>query len=166
MMGGLRAGGGDEWNTDFKNFLKHHWEEVAQRSGQPFGYTLFKKDSFNYDTEPACRAIVTVQNIAPEKALTFYELVQHTFYVKNKDPKEVSFYEAICKSLSIEFDQFSQKFSSPEMIAATQKDFIQSRNLGVSGFPSVIYRKKDQMQFIARGYSTFEQMKTSLESVN
>lgn len=86
-MGGLRAGGVDEWNTDFKNFLKHHWEEVAQRSGQPFGYTLFEKDSFNYDTEPACKAIVTVRAIDSSKALPFYELVQHSFYVKNKDPK-------------------------------------------------------------------------------
>ena len=52
VMGGLRPGGGEAWNADFKGFLKHHWEEVTQRSGQPFGYGLFDLEDFNYDTEP------------------------------------------------------------------------------------------------------------------
>jgi len=166
VMGGLRAGGGDEWNSDFKNFLKHHWEEVNKRSGQPFGYALFNQETFNYDTEPACRAIVTIRAMAPQKALNFYEWVQHSFYVDSKDPKEVSFYESICKKLSIDFTLFSQKFTSQEMKVATQKDFVQSRSLGASGFPSVIYRKKDQVHFIARGFANYESMKARLEAVN
>ena len=55
VLGGLRPGGGDPWDDNFKGFLKHHWEEVTARSGQPFGYKLFDRASFNYDTEPPCR---------------------------------------------------------------------------------------------------------------
>ena len=163
VMGGLRAGGGDAWNTEFKNFLKHHWEEVSNRSGQPFGYTLFNTGYFNYDTEPSCRAIVTVRNMAPQKVLRFYELVQHSFYVKSNDPKVVEFYEPICKKLDINFTDFALKFSSKEMKEATQKDFTKSRSIGATGFPSVIYRKKDTYQFIARGYTTYENMKAKME---
>lgn len=165
VMGGLRPGGGDEWNSDFKTFLKHHWEEVNKRSGQPFGFDLFNREFFNYDTEPACRAVVTIRTMAPEKVLSFYELVQHSFYVESNDPKEVAFYQPICKKLAINFTDFSQKFSSQEMKDATQKDFGQNRQLGVSGFPTVIYRKKDQIYFIARGYSNYETMKEALETI-
>jgi putative protein-disulfide isomerase len=165
VMGGLRPGGGDQWNSELKDTLKHHWEEVNKRSGQPFGFDLFKLENFNYDTEPACRAVVTIRTIEPQKALSFLELVQHSFYVESNDPKEVAFYEPICKKLAINFTEFSQKFSSNEIKDATQKDFAQNRQWGVSGFPSVVYRKKDQLYFIARGYSTYETMKEALETI-
>ena len=43
VAGGLRPRGGDEWTEEFKGFLKHHWEEVAERSGQKFGFKLFER---------------------------------------------------------------------------------------------------------------------------
>ena len=165
MMGGLRPGGGEEWNTTFKNFLQHHWEEVEQRSGQPFSNQLFELEDFNYDTEPACRATVTVRQIAPKKVLAFYELVQHHFYVANKDPKQVNFYEPICEQLAIDFEEFSTKFASAEMKQATNRDFQQSRQWGVRGFPTVLFRVKDQLHIIGRGYSEYETMKERLEKV-
>jgi len=165
VMGGLRPGGGDEWNSTFKDFLKHHWEEIHQRCGQPFGYELFDLENFNYDTEPACRAIVTARSMAPDKVLRFYELVQHSFYVESNDPKLVEFYKPICEELEINYSKFSQEFSSQEMKEATRQDFTQSRQWGVSGFPSVIYRKNDQLHSIANGYSTYEKMKDALEAI-
>ncbi len=165
VMGGLRPGGGDEWNSEFRAFLKHHWEEVNKRSGQPFNFDLLNQDHFNYDTEPACRAVVTVRNMEAEKVLSFYEWVQHSFYVKSKDPAQLSFYQSICQKLDIDFKEFSQKFTSKEMSEATRKDFGLSRQWGVSGFPAVIYRKKDQLYFIAKGYSNYESMKEALEAV-
>ena len=66
VLGGLRPGGGEAWNEEFKGFLKHHWEEVTARSGQPFGDKLFSLDHFNYDTEPACRAVVVARGMKPE----------------------------------------------------------------------------------------------------
>ena len=160
VMGGLRPGGGDEWGSKFKDFLMHHWEDVNKRSGQPFGFDLFKQENFNYNTEPACRSVVTVRTIAPQKVLRFYELVQSSFYVESNDPNQIEFYQPICKKLDINFEEFSQKFSSKEMRDATSKE------LGVSGFPSVIYRKKDQVSFISRGYSNYETMKEALEAID
>lgn len=165
VMGGLRPGGGEEWNEQFKNFLKHHWEEVNKRSSQPFGYQLFELEDFNYDTEPACRAIVTVRSIAPEKALSFYELTQHYFYVKSKDPKQASFYQPICEKLGIDFELFAEKFASADMKQATNQDFRLSRQWGVSGFPTVLFRDKDQLHFLGRGYTDYESMKERLEQI-
>ena len=166
VMGGLRPGGGEEWNANFKSFLKHHWEEVNERSQQPFNFKLLDEAYFDYDTEPACRAVVTVRTMAPQKVLHFYELVQHSFYVESKDPKQLSFYEEICQKLAIDFTSFSQQFSSPQIKEATQQDFTQNRQWGVRGFPTVIYRKKDQLHLIARGYSDYESMKKALESID
>lgn len=89
-MGGLRAGGGDPWNTAFKDFLHNEWRHIAQVTGQPFGFTLLDAAHFDYDTEPACRAVMTVQllqtrkNLAPSIALKFFSAIQRKFYVEGK----------------------------------------------------------------------------------
>lgn len=158
VMGGLRAGGGEEWNDKFKGFLRHHWEEVNQRSGQPFSYKLFERDTFNYDTEPACRAVVTVRELSPAKTHAFYELVQHYFYVKNEDPNELDFYQPICEKLDIDFNTFKTLFLSDKVKALTRNDFMQSQQWGIRGFPSVVLRKGSDLHLIARGYAGYEEM--------
>ncbi|MEM6395954.1 MAG: DsbA family protein [Bacteroidota bacterium] len=165
VMGGLRPGGGDPWNEEFRSFLKHHWEEVNARSGQPFGMELFKRESFNYDTEPACRSVVAARQLVPESESRFFELVQHRFYVLNEDPNKLGFYEPICEDLNIDFDQFSVLFESEATKAATLRDFQISRQMGISGFPTVVFRKEDQFIAIARGYSEFDSMWSAVTSL-
>lgn len=165
VMGGLRPGGGDAWNDEFKDFLRHHWEEVNKRSGQPFNMDLFEKEDFNYDTEPSCRAVVTARKLSLEKTLSFYELVQHHFYVKNNDPNQAEFYQPICEKLEIDYTAFQEFFNSPAAKELTQKDFATNRQWGIRGYPSVVVRKGDQLHLIASGFASFEDLKKRLEEI-
>lgn len=158
VVGGLRPGGGDPWNEQFQNFLKHHWAEVNERSGQPFGYTLFDRPSFNYDTEPSCRAVVAARQMDPSSEHRFFELVQHYFYVRNEDPTQAAFYRPICEQLGLDYDTFLQLFQSSELREATQAEFNMNRQWGVRGYPTVLLRKDNQLHLLARGYASYEQM--------
>ena len=163
VVGGLRPGGGDAWNQQFKDFLQHHWEEVNKRSGQPFGDALFDLEQFEYDTEPACRAVVAARTIDPSVEGRFFELVQHYFYVKNQDPKTIEFYEPICKEVDINFAEFASAFISKEIREATRNEFVMNRQWGVQGYPSVLVRKGSQLYAIARGYSEVDDMWAEVE---
>lgn len=165
VLGGLRPNNSQEWNPEFANFLRHHWEEVNKRSGQPFGYDLLEAAHFQYNTEPSCRAVVTARTIDPETEGRFFELTQHRFYVQNEDPNKVEFYQSICQELGIDFDRFQELFSSEEMKTATMRDFQLNRSWGVSGYPTVVFRKSDQLIAIARGYAEFEHMWAAVEQL-
>ena len=99
VMGGLRAGGGEPWTDAFRNFLRHHWRDVAARTGQTFNEDLLEREFFNYDTEPACRAVVTARSLGVPDELEFMYRVQNRFYVLNEDPKEPEFYR--CRSSGV-----------------------------------------------------------------
>ena len=165
IMGGLRAGGGEEWNTQFKDFLKHHWEDVGMLSGQPFKFDILKWESFDYDTEPSCRAVVTVQSIDNKQALAFFKEVQKGFYLENRDPKTIEFYKPICQQMGINFELFSDKFESNEMKAATKQHFQKSQQIGVRSFPTILVEYKGQLHLVASGYSTFEKMKEKIDNI-
>ena len=165
VVGGLRPGGGDPWDDQMKQFVGHHWEEVTKRSGQPFNHDLFQLAEFNYDTEPSCRAVVTARSMDAATESRFFELTQHRFYVLNQDPKEVAFYQPICAELGLDFAEFSRRFASPEMRQATVADFRLNRSWGVTGYPTVVVRRGQELVAIARGYAEFDRMWSAVEQL-
>lgn len=165
IVGGLRPGGGDPWNAQFKEFLKHHWEEVNKRSGQPFGEKLFQQEQFNYDTEPPCRAVVASRRWMRTYEFDFYEAVSRKFYVDNEDPNKDDFYRSICKRFAIPFEEFIQVFHSEEIKQQTLADFQQNREWGVRGFPTVLFRVDQQLFQVNHGYAEYSTMKSTIDHI-
>ncbi|WP_334107964.1 DsbA family protein [Methylobacillus sp.] len=167
-MGGLRAGGGDLWNAEFKAFLRQEWSKIAQMTGQPFGFTLLDAPAFNYDTEPACRAVVVAQllqarhHLPPTMALEFLAALQHKFYVDGQDPGEMRFYVEICASLGLDAAEFHEAFESAAAKQQTQQHFMRSREWGVRSFPTLLLERDGQFIPLAVGYVSAEQLLSRL----
>lgn len=161
-MGGLRAGGGDPWNTVFKEFLRNEWTHIGQATGQPFGFALLEAAHFDYDTEPACRAVATLKLIQAKNdlptslVLKFFSAVQHKFYVEGQDPKVADFYASICASLALEFDEFRALFESLEAQQAVQQEFVRCRQWGVRSFPTLLLDHNGKTSPLAAGFVTTE----------
>lgn len=163
VVGGLRPGGGDPWNDKMKDFLRHHWEQVNERSGQPFGYALMDLEEFNYDTEPACRAVVAARPLLNGDLMEFFESIQRHFYVNSQDPNEITFYEEICKEHQVDFNDFKSRFESDEVKMETKDEFNLNRKWGIQGYPAVALLHNDKLYSVARGFATFEEMKNQVE---
>ena len=54
-------------------------------SGRPVARDLLEWDSWTYDTELACRAVVAVREAHPDRALEFFDRLQRAFYAENLD---------------------------------------------------------------------------------
>lgn len=162
VMGGLRP-----YNTqtmvELGDFLQHHWEEVGERSGQPFKYDILKDKNFVYDTEPACRAVRAVRKLKPTKEFEFFKAVQTAFYYENKNTADVQTYLAIAKEMDIDASDFQKEFESDEMKALIKKDFEKSAEMGVRGFPSMILVDGEKNIIIANGYLPSEQVVQKIE---
>lgn len=171
VVGGLRPGGGDPWNPAFRAFLRRHWQEVSHATGQPFSYRLLERDVFQYDTEPACRAVVAARPLLPIPSLQngaeldFFAAVQGKFYLDNEDPKEPEFYRGICADLGVDFEVFVRRFESVEVRAATREEFQLNRSWGVSSYPTVLVRVKERRTTLVNGYATFEDMQQRLRGL-
>ena len=155
VMGGLRPYN-KQTMKDLGDFLHHHWEEVNKRSGQPFKYGILNDQSFVYDTEPACRAVRVIRDLAPTQELAFFQKIQSAFYHQNKNTAAIETYLNICEDLKIDKSAFKTAFESDAMKTAIREDFKASAEMGVRGFPTVILKKDGKFIRIANGYNTAE----------
>ena len=169
MLGGLRIGGGDLWNDEFKNFLKNEWMRINERTGQKFVFNLLEKEDFNYDTEPACRAVfiskilLNSQNDNNKTSLEFFSAIQKKFYACGEDSTEINFYKSICEEFNISFETFSFYFNSNEIKNDLIQEICDSKQLMVRGMPSLMLFKNGLKLDISSGYKSYESIITNIK---
>lgn len=150
IMGGLRPYN-DQKMTELKSFLAEHWEEVHDRSGQKFSYDILESD-ITYDTEPSCRAVVTVKEMNEDLVMDFFQAVQHAFYFKNKNPNKAETFVEIANNLGLSVEKFKSLYESEDMKQKVKQEFQLAQDLNATGFPTVILRDGEDYYLMSQGY--------------
>jgi putative protein-disulfide isomerase len=165
VMGGLRPYTDTPMDADTKAAVKQHWEEVQQATELPFDFNFFGRESFVYDSEPACRAVVTVRHLQPEKEVAMAEEIQQAFYARNNDVTQAEVLAEIALGQGIAEDVFLEKFNSDEMKEKTKQDFVISRHLQANAFPSLYLLNGHHVYLLSRGYTLPEALNAKLSSL-
>lgn len=138
IMGGLRPGETRVMDDKQKAFIREHWQHVHEASGQPFDHDFFLREGFVYDTEPAARAVVTVLDMAPAKALIYLHAIQTAFYAGNVDVTQADELAKLAEESGISAEAFLIRFTSQAAHDATQQHFALAQRAGIRGFPTLL----------------------------
>lgn len=161
VLGGLRPGG-TETMAELGDFLDHHWHEVAARSGQPFNHAVLKDLDFVIDTEPACRAVVTMRALNPGAEMDFFKRIQKAFFVDNHNMSDPKTFADLAAEAGVDRTVFLTQFESQKMKEAAANDFHLSAKMGVRGFPTVLFKKGEKLHLVANGYSPLSELESRL----
>lgn len=174
VLGGLRAYSTEVMPDTLKSTLHHHWEEVTKRSGKPFGKGQFDREGYIYDTEPACRAVVTIRTHAAEHALAKYHAIQDAFYAQGRDITQTSVLADVWQALiptlpksaaGFTRDAFIQAFESDTIKTQTRNDYAMVQKWGIRGFPALIAVVNGEAQLVANGYMEADEMLQRVQQV-
>jgi len=159
VVGGLRGAGEMVWDSSSKNYLKRHWAQVAKSTGQVFNTALFEKETFDYNTHSACKAIVTVRELfGMKRAFEYLHILQEAFYVHSNDITEIDTLLVLLKPLGIDTDIFKTFYESDRAQVLMEHDFAKARSMGANAFPSVVIIDSDGHMVCQKGYRSLEEM--------
>lgn len=163
IIGGLRPGPAAQVLDDrMRSFLRHHWEEIGERTGQPFDLGGLDRDDWTYDTLMADIAAVVMRELNPEEALPFFARLQRAFYAEAVDVTDPEVYPDLLEGFGVDVDRFVDELASVEMQQATYGDFAEARALGANGFPTLFLRAGDELFLVSRGYAPYEMLEPAL----
>ena len=156
LMGGLRDGD----IFDAQKLQKHlgYWEAVEKMTGLPFDATALSQEGFNYTTEPACRAVLSVKELDENKMYDMYGALQQAFYAEGRDVTQTKVIVDVAASLGIDTTAFKDLFESEAMAKATAADKQKASTYGVSSFPTLIVIDKQGHMSQIRGYKKYEEL--------
>jgi putative protein-disulfide isomerase len=164
VMGGLRAGNTEPMRPQDKDTIRNAWSRVGAASGQPFDFSFFDREGFVYDTEPACRAVVTARRLLPRMALPFMARVQQAFYAENRDMTAAEEIAGVAEEAGFDRAGFGEAFAATETRNETVRDFMTAESLGIHGFPTVIAGSQEKgYALLTNGYRPLEDLAEPLE---
>jgi putative protein-disulfide isomerase len=166
VMGGLRPFNTQKMSPEFKEMLRGHWRHVATASGLPFSEAILERDDFIYDTEPACRAVVTARDLDFGKAYPYLKAVQLAFYRDGRDVTSGDALADIAAENGYQRDTFRMSFDSELMREETKSDFATTQSLGVSGFPTLGVGYGSQLFLVTSGYATDDVLEYRLAEID
>lgn len=164
IVGGLHAFETEPMSDPYKATIRSHWEQVAAATGQPFNYAFFDRQGFVLDTEPACRATVTVRNIKPGSVWSFYESIHKGYYVEDSDTTALTTFMAYAEREGVDGAQFRGMFESDAMRQETLADFAWCQQSGITGFPTMVLHEDQYMAALTIGYRPFDALKPTLDA--
>lgn len=163
MVGGLRAGNTRAMAASDKDYISNAWTRVHAASGQPFDHAFFARQGFVYDTEPACRAIVAMRTLNPDKTLAFKAAISAAFYGVNRDTTSTDVLADIAADSGADRQRFLETFNLADIRNETARDFMTAKDMGVEGFPCLLAGKENQYAIVTNGYRPIDGMIEALE---
>lgn len=164
VMGGLRAGQTRPMREEDKDYIRNAWSRVRAASGQPFDFAFFEREGFVYDTEPACRAVVTMRMRDPSRALAFMARTQSAFYAENRDVTSSGALAELAAEEGQDRDAFAAALLSPDARNETFRDFLTAQEFGVQGFPALIAGSGERYALVTSGFRPLDGIPEALES--
>ena len=164
VMGGLRTKGEMSWNKISKEYLRGHWKQVSQRTGQKFSDSLFGKEYFEYDTYPACKAVITVRELfGMQSAFLYLHTIQEAFYTRAEDITNIDVLSDLLNIIDLDRISFRTFFESERAQLLMEHDFAKARSMGANAFPSVVVIDEEGHMVCQKGYRSLLEMKKLLK---
>ena len=164
VLGGLRTKGEMPWNDTSKEYLRGHWKQVSQRTGQAFSDSLFEKEFFDYDTYPACKAVITVRELfGMQSAFVYLHTIQEAFYTRAEDITNVDILSDLLSCVESDSTSFRTFFESERAQLLIEHDFAKARSMGANAFPSVVMIDEEGHMVCQKGYRSLLEMQKLLK---
>lgn len=163
VMGGLQTRETNVLSDSSREEIFHHWHQVKETTGQKFSFEHALKEDFIYNTEPACRAVITAGLLDATKTFDYFTAIQAAFYTENQDVTELACLQQIVADCGLDAEEFERLFLDDKQSASAKKSFEFTQKVGVQGFPTLILNKQDQLHVITRGYQDYQGISASLD---
>jgi len=165
VAGGLAPGTTEPVDEYRRASIREHWRHVTELTGQPFDMRFFDRESFIYDTEPACRAVVTVRLSAPGSEFDYLAALHEAFYAHNRDITQPATLSEIAAECGCGGDDFIKVFADPETHLATGNDFSITQSAGIRGFPALVVGDEPAgLTALTVGYQEFSPMAGAIDA--
>jgi putative protein-disulfide isomerase len=153
-MGGLRPFNTQKVSREFLEMVEGHWRHVHEETGLHFNDAALHRKGFVYDTEPACRAVVTARAVDPALAMPMLKSIHRAFYHHGRDVTSTEVLADLASAEGLDRTQFVTSFVSTAMREDTRADFSSAQQMGVTGFPTLaVAYPSGQLFLLASGYT-------------
>ena len=158
MLGGINTHGTQPIGDYGRRYLMRLWHEVAETTGQNFGFAL--PDEYVHNSVLPCLLLEAWRedHAAPPFAL-LHEL-QARFFVHGENISDLDFLSGLAARFEVE--QFAARVSDPGLMERLRFQFDNAGAFGTNAMPSLLVGDEQGLRLLAGGFVDAEMMQSLL----
>ncbi|MGF1662838.1 MAG: DsbA family protein [Kineosporiaceae bacterium] len=110
---------------------------TGRRAGEAYYERVLRAGEWVSDSEPACRAVLVAQDMAPEAAVEFSHWLTDALYLDGRVPDDPDTLRDAAAAHGLDGDELLARWATPGAVEATRRAFQRARALGVHTYPSL-----------------------------
>ncbi|HFU77803.1 MAG TPA: hypothetical protein ENK68_04800, partial [Epsilonproteobacteria bacterium] len=111
---------------------------------------------FDYDTYPACKAVITIRELyGTDAAFEYFGAIQKAFYTEGAD---ITTLETLTHYVTQDKENFQDFYQNDRAELLMQHDFSKARSMGANAFPSTVKIDEDGHMVCVSGYQKLEEI--------
>jgi putative protein-disulfide isomerase len=160
MLGGINTHGTQPIGDYGRRFLMKLWREVAQTTGQKFGFKL--PDEYVHNSSLACRAIEVVRDCVGEPPFDYLHELQQRFFVDGENINDIELLSELAEPYGVEVGTLTDKVGQVTIVERVKFQFDHAGAFGTNALPSLLIEKNDKLQLLAGGFVDAEMLRELL----
>lgn len=142
--------------------LQQTWHRISQVCGVPFNFDFWMQNTPRRSTYPACKAALVAREYGKELAM--YERIQRFYYLEAGNPSLYENLYDLAEELGIPRQAFMDRIHSVELDRLFREELMFAEQLGAQGYPSLVLRVGDRLQFIEHSYTDVQENIRKIEA--
>jgi len=161
ILGGLAPDSSVPMPDDMQEYIKTNWYRIQNTiPNVEFNYNFWSECEPRRSTYPACRAVLAAKKQDELYEAKMIQAIQEAYYLFAKNPSNDNTLIDLADALSLNVEQFSRDLNAKETQQSLDNNIQYYHQLsaacGVSGFPSLALKVKDQLYAVPRDYIHWE----------
>lgn len=164
LMGGLAPDSDDPMPQALQHTIQSTWRHINQLTDTQFNHDFWTVCAPRRSTYPACRAVLTAEQLREGSSRNMITAIQHAYYLGAKNPSNITTLSLIAADIGLDAEAFTLLIQSTEIETRLQQHLKLSRQIGANGFPSLYLATDDNtLTPISLGYSNWETVEGRLK---
>jgi putative protein-disulfide isomerase len=144
-----------------REYLINGLEQVRRTAGVVAGVAFYEEllaeGTYISNSEPPCRAIWVMEQLAPQAAYAFADSLVEAFYVHGQPLDDPVILGTLAEAYGVDIQAFVELWRSDTARAATKAAFAQAQRAGFTTYPTVVYQRGDQHALVVSGFMAPDQ---------
>ncbi len=162
VMGGLAPDNDSPMPEETRQYVQDQWRKVSTATGAKFNWDFWTKCEPRRSTYPACRAVIAAGLQSISGRASMIHAIQRAYYLEARNPSDLTTLRALADEIGLDAITFESDILSPYVEEALFADFALRRELGVTGFPTVLLQTDQNYFPLVIGQARWEQIQQNL----
>lgn len=164
VMGGLAPDSDAPMSQDLQQMISATWHRIEEQTGTRFNHDFWKNCAPRRSTYPACRAVISAEQLKAGSSKTMIRAIQQAYYLQSKNPSDADTLIKLAEGLGLDRAVFTDQLYSDETEQLLQQHLRLAAQIGANGFPSLYLATDDnKLMPINLGYSDWIQVQKNLD---